>query len=870
MRVIRLRSPFAVLTVGALLSVAYLVVGADPAAETAVYETASLLGVAAVLAGLWTNCRQSWSCRAFAAGVVVYGAGDLVWCLHELLKVPLPVGHVADAIYLVAYPFFGAAVIGFSASHRGSLETLVRQLVDAALLFVAGLTAVWFFVIDPAIQRAHMPLTDTILAALYPTLDLAVLALVLRFALTSGRRSVSYRLLTCAFAMMFVGDLVWRLQLAAGTYNVDSATDTLFIGGYALWAAATLHPSIGGVGAARSDSESAASNAAWPRLTALAAAAAVPAIVLIFCGSRIDDNADLALFAVAITLLPLLSLVRVADMLRTLRQAAATARGARDDLDLIVASSPVPICVVDREGIVHVWNTAAELASGHLAADVIGGAPPVAPIEDVDNVMELYAQALAGARLERVAVKVRHREGHPIDVRVSTAPLHTADGRVVALFEDVTNELRQAREIAFLAIHDPLTGLANRRRFGEELRAATDDVSGDGPPTHVVLIDIDDFKSVNDAGGHFVGDQILCELADLLQDSLRDDDFIARLSGDEFALILTGLGEFDAVMIVERLLEVARDYRLETGNGVFDISLSAGICAVEPGDTSETALRRADEALYRAKQHGKNRVVRWSSEPVPVIGVARSWSPVIKDALREDRIDLHLQPIVALRNGGTVFYEALARLRLTGGDVIEAAEWILHAERLGLMPSIDRRMIDHARALLERDAEVGVFINLSASSFHDTDLLAHLDQALRSVPHGSLGIEITEHTTLTDPARTVGVLDHLQKLGALVAIDDFGRGFTSFAELATLPCDIVKIPGNFASDVPQGSDDTAAIASAITTVAHHYGKRVVIEGIESAGAARQAQLLGIEYAQGWHYGRPKPVHAFDTPVGLAR
>jgi diguanylate cyclase (GGDEF)-like protein len=371
---------------------------------------------------------------------------------------------------------------------------------------------------------------------------------------------------------------------------------------------------------------------------------------------------------------------------------------------------------------------------------------------------------------------------------------------------------------------------------------------------HVVLLDIDNFKSLNDAGGHMVGDQVLRELAEVLGETIRAGDFLARLSGDEFALILKDLHPLDAIPAVERLLDVARDYRLQTPGRILDVTLSAGIYTVGPDDGGELALRRSDEALYRAKEHGKNRLERWDANPVPMIGAARGWSPTIKDALRDDRIDLYLQPIVSLPDGSIAFYEALCRLRTPGGEVLAAADWIGHAERLGLMPSIDIRMLEKVNDLLIRNDELHVFVNLSSSSFHDTTVLGRLERTLRSVRHGSLGIEITEHTTLSDRERAADVLTRLRALGAVVAIDDFGLGFTSFSELADLPCDIVKIPGSFSDG--QSDEDTPAIAAAITTIAHHFGKRVVIEGIETAAGARQAKLLGIEYAQGWHYGKP--------------
>jgi EAL domain-containing protein (putative c-di-GMP-specific phosphodiesterase class I) len=170
------------------------------------------------------------------------------------------------------------------------------------------------------------------------------------------------------------------------------------------------------------------------------------------------------------------------------------------------------------------------------------------------------------------------------------------------------------------------------------------------------------------------------------------------------------------------------------------------------------------------------------------------------------------------------------------------------------MPDVDLRMLENAESALVATAGLRLFVNLSASSFHDSRVLARLEQALDVVPRGTLGVEITEHVTLSDPERTPAILTRLRSLGAPIAIDDFGLGFTSFTELATLPCDLVKIPGEFARD-----PDDLAIAGAITAIAHSYGKRVVIEGVEDAGLAERASELGIELGQGWHFGHPEPL-----------
>jgi diguanylate cyclase (GGDEF)-like protein/PAS domain S-box-containing protein len=723
-----------------------------------------------------------------------------------------------------------------------------RAIADAALLFTGAFSGIWFLLLDPIVDRHELHSTTLALTAAYPTLDLVLLALTLRFTFTSGRWPLSYRLVATAFFAMFLGDITWRIGVANGSYAVSSWINTLFMGAYALWAVAALHPSIEQIGRFSRVGALMVLRGPWRRLGVLALATSMPPVVLVLGHDRIHTTTDLVAFGVIVSLLPLLSLLRLGDMLRTVQRVAT-------ERDLIIDASPVPICVLDRDGIVRVWNPAAEAIAGYAAADVIGMPSPLVPAEDEERVLRLYSETLRGVVHERVDMKVLTVDRRPIDVRVSTAPLQTDDGRVVALFEDVTHEREQAAAIEFLATHDPLTDLPNRRRFERELATVTARV--ESVPAHVVLFDIDDFKSLNDTGGHSLGDDVLRELAALLRASIRRDGSLARLSGDEFALILDDTDNMSALRVVERLLDSARDFRLEAGGVTYDVTLSAGLYSIAPGDSPALALRRADEALYHAKAAGKNRSQSWTPSPVAFIGASRAWSPRIKDALRDDRLDLYLQPIVDLADEAPAYYEALCRLRAKDGSIVPAGDWIEHAEQVGLMPAVDLRMIEKAEGVICSDHPVKVFVNISASSVHDDAVLHRLETALQRVPAGSLGIEITEHTALSDPTAAAVTLSRMRELGALVAIDDFGVGFTSFTELATLPCDIVKIPGTFTSG-SESNPDTAVIAGAITNVAHHYGKRVVIEGVECPAMARRAKLIGIEYAQGWHFGRPMP------------
>lgn len=831
---------------GALLIALFLATRSSPKAEAVLYQCASLFALGAVLVRLRRirGCRAGWF---FAAGLAAYSTGDLIWALKELLGVSIPWSWSPDAAYLAAYPLFAVALAGFAAWRREEPETVRLQLLDTALVFVSGFTALWFFALQPLLV-GHAG-GGLVLSVTYPTLDLLLLSIAARGALSSARWPTSYALLVSGFAFMFAGDLTWRLQLSAGSYVASSWINALFMAGYVLWAAAALHPSF--VEIAGASQPKSVATPPWRKLSALVIAAGMPAAVLL-SGVEVDRGSSAVVFAAAITLIPVLGLTRVADVLRSLQRLGERAAAARDELGAILRHSPVPIAVVDAGGIVRVWNEAASDVSGWPADEVLGAPAPIVPLEDEERVAQLVTSALGGVPQHRVEATLAHRDGHAVNLRVSTAPLHTADGRIVVLFEDVTFERTQAAEIEYLANFDPLTNLPNRHQFKAELVGAVAAARA-GVPIQVALFDLDGFKTVNDDAGHAVGDRILHELAVLVRNALRSSDFIARSSGDEFGAIFWGLDIDAAARAAERIVETVRDYRLRLGDTVHDVTLSAGLYSLESDDTPERALRRADEALYRAKELGKNRTEAWG-DTLAALGSDRIWSVSLKDALREGRVELHVQPVVALHDGNVAFHEALARVRLPDGKVVPACEWIEPAERLGLVPEIDVRMLENAEAALLGSAGLRLFVNLSASSFHDARVLDRLEQALAVVPRGTLGIEITEHVTSSEPKRTAAILTRLQLLGAPIAIDDFGLGFTSFTELASLPCDLVKIPVEFARD-----HGDLTVAGAIAAVAHHYGKHVVIEGVEGAAVADRAAELGIELAQGWHFGRPEPL-----------
>jgi diguanylate cyclase (GGDEF)-like protein/PAS domain S-box-containing protein len=832
---------------GGVLLTVFALSAPDPHAQQLIYDGGSVVCLAVLALGVSLSVgRRSGAWWAFVAGVAGWVAGDVAYFAGVLVA--------SDVLYMIGYALLGSAIVHWMLARGETRERAPRELVDAAIVFLAGFSVLWFFVLDKVVDTGHLTAADLLTTA-YPVLDLLLLSLLVRLVFTTGAWPAAYRLLTVGFAVILVVDVIWRALLVHGDYGVGSWINIGYLSAYVLWGIVALHPSATEIEAFNTAREERHSLSAR-RVRLLGLVALLPAGVLLVRHDVLHSTNDAIVFATVLAGIPLLMLIRLADVLGALDRVARAARAAEADLAAVIAASPIPVCVAGPDGVVRVWNQAAEEISGYTSEEVVGGPAPIAATDEPGRLEQLYRDAFHGRTHRGIELKVLHRSGAPLDVRISTAPLGNVTRGVVALFEDVTEQRRQAEAVTYLATHDALTGLPNRRLFEQELERVVGR-GRRGEPATLLMLDLDNFKLVNDTGGHATGDQLLAEFTKAMQTGLRPGDTFARLSGDEFAVILEHLDEEAATAAATRLVDAARDYRLVTGDGVFDVSISLGLYMLEDGETIGRAFRRADEALYEAKARGKNRLQVWTAGGLGKLTPSRSWSPVLKDALQHGRIDAFLQPIVRLSDGSVAFHEALCRLRTAAGEYVPPGAFLEHAERLGLMPAIDRRMLEHAQTLLATDPTLSLFVNFGASSFEDDDLFAHLEDVLRALGPGRLGIEITEHTALRDFARATVRLARIRTLGAWIAIDDFGAGFTSFAQLASVPSDLIKIDGRFAHRIGEaGVED--AVAEAISKIAHAYGKQVVAEGIETEQAAATAAALGIEYGQGYHFGGPTP------------
>ncbi len=429
---------------------------------------------------------------------------------------------------------------------------------------------------------------------------------------------------------------------------------------------------------------------------------------------------------------------------------------------------------------------------------------------------------------------------------------------------DVTDRVRAEARLAWLATHDPLTGLFNRHRFQEELERTLAELSRTQRSCALVLFDLDHFKDINDSSGHAAGDALLKMLAKLLKERARSSDTVARLGGDEFAVLMADTtvsgAETFAHELNERLLETPFHYAGKT----YRISASIGIAMIpHHGSNVEDLMANADLAMYQAKQLGRGRFHTFSFEDQAREGAGKRvyWKEVIIRALEHKRFLFHFQPVADAVSKAIVFHEALLRLRQEDATLILPGAFTDAAQRSGIISAIDRFVVEEALKVLKESAARHLrpilSINLSAHALTDTqwtELLKTEVKAGRLNPRQLL-FEVTETAAVADVTAARKVMDAMAELGFQFAIDDFGAGFASFHYLKHLPFTYVKIDKSFISKLASDPGDRAFV-QAITTLAHGYGQKVIAEGVEDEATLQLLRELGVDYVQGFHIGRP--------------
>ena len=436
---------------------------------------------------------------------------------------------------------------------------------------------------------------------------------------------------------------------------------------------------------------------------------------------------------------------------------------------------------------------------------------------------------------------------------------------------------RQSGQLAHLAFHDPLTGLANRSLFAQRSRQAISRAQRQGRVAALLFIDLDDFKHVNDSLGHAAGDVLLTAVADRLGQTVRAEDTAARLGGDEFGLLIEDArGDDDAAAVADRVLASLRAPFVTEGREVF-VSASIGIARVgQHGDTFEELLRSADLAMYEAKRRGKG-AFHFFEEPMFTAAVDRMQREGdLQRAVERGELALHYQPSVDLQTGEIAGVEALLRWYHPERGILLPSEFIPLAVDNGLIVPIGTWVIREACHQLHRwRVELGaaapgwVAVNLSARQLGDA-LVEDVRDALAAhgLPGASLVLEVTEDALVHEMEHSVGVLQALRNTGVRVAIDDFGTGYSSLSYLVRLPVDTLKVDKSFVDGLALGPQAPAVVA-AMMELARQLGLSTIAEGVEDAQQCAVLRDLGCEQAQGFLFSRAVPAEELSRVLATA-
>jgi len=562
-------------------------------------------------------------------------------------------------------------------------------------------------------------------------------------------------------------------------------------------------------------------------------------------------------------------------VLRLTRRSERALRDEKERAQVTLHSIGEAVIRTDAHGAVEYLNPVAERLTGWSQRDARGRhlLEVMHIVHDTtrEPLQDPVALALAVGTVVTDAgdtvLLTRSDEEHAIEHTVT--PIRDSSGGAagaVVVLRDVTEMRALGRELVHQATHDPMTGLLNRREFERRLQQALDRAR-DGSAGALCYLDLDLFKTVNDTCGHLAGDELLKQLSLLLRNRVRKEDVMARVGGDEFAVLLFDCPLTKAAEIADGLRRALRDFRFVWDDKSIDVGASIGVVRVaeSSGDINDV-LRAADVACRIAKEEGRNRIHLYQLDDLTVtrhhseIG----WVQRINRAIQHDRFVLYGQWIMPLARGRQLHPHCEVLVHLEEDDgIIAPIAFLSAAERYHLMPAVDRWVVSAVfRALrdLPRDSGVSFNVNLSGQTLCDAEFLPFVQRELRQsgVAASRICFEITETAAVTHMSRAVGLIGALREAGCSFALDDFGSGLSSFTYLKTMPVDFLKIDGAFVRNVPVDQTDLAMVSS-INQVAHIMGIRTIAEYVETDDIRTTLESIGVDYGQGYALARPQPL-----------
>ena len=577
--------------------------------------------------------------------------------------------------------------------------------------------------------------------------------------------------------------------------------------------------------------------------------------------------------------------LRDADDRRRRRQAEQALFRERERALVTLHSIGDAVITTDANGLVNYLNPVAEQLTAWKNAEAQG--QPLMRVftvvnettrQPIKNPADICLRTGSNVALGAQSMLI-NRSGEEFPVEDSAAPIRDPDGSiigVVLVFHDVSYERHMARQISWTTTHDALTGLDNRTEFENQLAQLLQRADTVGHQHVMFYLDLDQFKVINDTCGHVAGDELLKQLAGLLRADLPGTAILARLGGDEFGILLPDTGLAEGTAFGERLLRTIHDFHFRWEDSTFDVGASIGLVPITGRHQSASVvMSTADVACYVAKDLGRHRLHVYQEGDIEQARrhSEMQWVSRINRALEEKRLVLYRQPIISLSNGFAIHhYELLLRMVDQEGKLIPPGNFIPAAERFGLMPTLDRWVMENALAYCSKMREqlpecdhYNCAINLSGTSLNDDKMLEFIREQMGryNVDPARLCFEITETAAIANLAHATEFIRELRALGCSFALDDFGSGLSSFAYLKNLPVDYLKIDGRFVKDIETDAMDNAIVES-INQIGHVLGIRTIAEFVENNAIRDKLVQMGVDFAQGYGLGKPEPLPPLKT------
>ena len=520
---------------------------------------------------------------------------------------------------------------------------------------------------------------------------------------------------------------------------------------------------------------------------------------------------------------------------------------------------------LDADGTIVFLNPAWQTLTGFVVDDSIGK-PFSDFIADETAVRNFGTKTLARLHEKNREISLRSANGKRLWMSLDADAQADSSGNftgIIGTLSDITKSVelnhllsRYQDELYHLSVTDPLTGLYNRRHFDGQLEVILADHLPKNMPVCLLLIDIDGFKFINDTYGHPFGDEVLRTTAQLLKQLVRRNDYIARLAGDEFAMVLKNTDIVNATRIAQKVHDSISNTRIPLPVGHMQLQSSMGVAeAPTHGSNAQDLVSAADVALYHSKRGGRNRIEILSPDISKAVMSIFSQGFQLRNALEQGQLHAAYQPICNLKNGEPMAYEVLARMRVNG-LVIQAKDFITVAEELGLTRDVDLNII--GQALQQTPMDFALFLNVDISSFNTKDFVQDLSKLLKPACDSgrSITIEITERETIPISDTLHQDIQTLRAFGCKLALDDFGSGYSTYNFLNQFRPDFLKIEGSFVRGMLRNESDRK-IVTHIHDLATSFGMKTIAESVEDAATEHALMEIGISNAQGLFYGAPR-------------